>query len=162
MVRTPANNALWQQPKDVGVVRIPSVDADAYGLPASETLEPLFPQDSLYQMTVFHQIHCLSRIRDALVPADDENDGGNEVRVTNHTLHCVDYLRKTLMCNADIMSDPLTDPRHGIRSPKTCRDWPAVRAWWEDNKFDQLDEFWEWKGYVKIPDIHVLKSESVI
>lgn len=141
IVRTPANDELWRI--HGGFVRIPSIDADAYGLPVSGTLDPLHPQESVYQLAVFHQMHCLSKIRDALVPRKEhEND------ITNHTLHCVEYLRQTLLCNADTTLDPTIDYlRYGVGTKKTCRDWRAVWAWWRNNEFKELDQLWELKGY---------------
>lgn len=48
----------------------------------------------------------------------------------NHTLHCVDWIRQALMCNADLTLDA-TDDFHsfGQGSRHSCRNFDAIRDW---------------------------------
>lgn len=49
----------------------------------------------------FHQLHCLSSLRKALQHAAHGEDIGTDYHDNAHWPHCFDYLRSTLMCNAD-------------------------------------------------------------
>ncbi|KAF8972081.1 hypothetical protein BDZ97DRAFT_1650481, partial [Flammula alnicola] len=62
---------------------------------------PIQGQPGYYMgmLDVFHQLHCLNMIRIALHPEYyPEKDQPDE----EHVSHCVDTIRQSLMCNADI------------------------------------------------------------
>ncbi|ETS85646.1 hypothetical protein PFICI_03671 [Pestalotiopsis fici W106-1] len=95
----------------------------------------------IMQLDVFHQLHCLNAIRKALHPdyytvssqPDPNDDGG--VLEPHHIDHCVDTIRQSLMCNADI--SPLTwmwdDERAKILAKgtivHTCRRFDKIQEW---------------------------------
>jgi len=79
---------------------------------------------------MFHQMHCLQRIRLALI------NGPN-----SHSGHCLNILRQAILCNADITLDPLIyDPEgkieaiDGLGVTHVCRDWTQVYAYIEENQ----------------------------
>ncbi|KAK5988289.1 hypothetical protein PT974_12433 [Cladobotryum mycophilum] len=78
----------------------PQEKAKAVGLP--ETIE-LYndPGYGAYGLGVYHQMHCLNRIRKTFYP---ERYYPNETQheVMHHTHHCFDVLRQALLCHGDI------------------------------------------------------------
>ncbi|KAL2061463.1 hypothetical protein VTL71DRAFT_6840 [Oculimacula yallundae] len=90
----------------------------------------VYPEDetkSIYQIDMFHSMHCVYRIRNKLTsnltleqwPRDDE-----------HTLHCLDYLREQLMCNADLTLEGTDDLLHFNKtSGHICRSNEAIVQW---------------------------------
>ncbi|KAI1825013.1 hypothetical protein F4861DRAFT_219365 [Xylaria intraflava] len=52
-------------------------------------------------ISMFHQLHCLSSLRHAIQMAREGVDPGLDWQDNDHWPHCLDYLRKTLLCWAD-------------------------------------------------------------
>ncbi|KAI0402433.1 hypothetical protein F4802DRAFT_575729 [Xylaria palmicola] len=52
-------------------------------------------------ISMFHQLHCLSSLRHAIQQAREGKDPGLDWQDNDHWPHCMDYLRKTLLCRAD-------------------------------------------------------------
>ncbi|MCJ1464427.1 hypothetical protein MMC07_003040 [Pseudocyphellaria aurata] len=108
---------------------------------------------------VFHQLHCLDTIRQytwflagnygsapttvtgdpkqhPLLPIPPVFDGTSDVANRMHADHCIETLRKTLMCHADVTpllilrddSNPIGD-RPDFNLHQKCRDWDAIREW---------------------------------
>jgi len=53
--------------------------------------------------------------------------------VAHHTAHCFDYIRQSLMCNADTSLEGKTEAGPGWGSKHECRDYDAVLAWANDH-----------------------------
>ncbi|MCJ1425929.1 hypothetical protein MMC29_003830 [Sticta canariensis] len=108
---------------------------------------------------VFHQLHCLDTIRQytwllagnygsspttiagepkqhPFLPIPPVFDGTSDVANRMHADHCIETLRKTLMCHADVTpllilkddSNPIGD-RPDFNLHQKCRDWDAIRDW---------------------------------
>jgi Mycotoxin biosynthesis protein UstYa len=63
-------------------------------------------------------------------------------------MHCLNYLRRTLMCNVDlVLGTTTTYEDYGIHGIEThlCRDYDAVVRWVEANK---------WKGFLEYHRSH--------
>lgn len=97
---------------------------------------------------MWHQIHCLNRLRAVLLNGDDGSD---------HTEHCFHYLRESILCAADTTLEPGGTSRllangdkvaTGIRTDHTCRDWKQVYDW-------MAKEYEKWT-----PDMHRRSKES--
>jgi len=93
----------------------------------------------LFGVTMFHQMHCLVRLR--AVFAGDRDDSG-------HVEHCFNYLRQAILCNSDITLEPgetqktirpngeiHTHVVGGINTSHKCRDWKQV--------FDFMADEWK-------------------
>ncbi|KAJ3029528.1 hypothetical protein HDV00_009553, partial [Rhizophlyctis rosea] len=81
-----------------GYVQIP--DYKSYDLLEPYIVPVNYTSDGpAYMMSVFHQLHCLSY----LVEHFQAGYGGTalEDEVAHHAVHCFDYIRQSLMCNAD-------------------------------------------------------------
>ncbi|KAI0060043.1 hypothetical protein BV25DRAFT_1828483 [Artomyces pyxidatus] len=90
----------------------------------------------LFGVAMFHQMHCLVRLR--AVFAGDKDESG-------HVKHCFNYLRQALLCNADITLEPgesideLKPNGHvehivagGYDVMHKCRDWRQVWDYMEN------------------------------
>lgn len=82
----------------------------------------LGPERRPFGLALFHQHHCLERIRAAM----------SERRDSEHVRHCFAYMRQTILCEASPVIEPVV-PILGRRSvnaevPRMCRDWTQVYA----------------------------------
>ena len=76
---------------------------------------------------MFHQMHCLQRIRNAIVHGDPGY----------HTRHCLNLLRQVILCASDITLDPInigTDGTDRVGVVHVCRDWEKVYDLVEKNQ----------------------------
>ncbi|CAF9926594.1 MAG: hypothetical protein GOMPHAMPRED_004182 [Gomphillus americanus] len=118
-------------------------DWERYGL--KEGLNSQVPGAKIYGISATHQFHCLNMIRDAFLGLAIQDPGYvKELRVSSnfseelaykprHIFHCLDYLRQTVMCNADTTLEwrSNVDPDHidGYGPPHQCKNWDEVRQW---------------------------------
>ena len=94
---------------------------------------PAEPGHSVFQVDVFHQLHCLERLRRDILGAPflyQLNPNRTEYHpYTQHTLHCIDYLRQAVMCTADMTLVSTQTDLEFDRSPdRKCRDLKLLRA----------------------------------
>ncbi|TEA17327.1 Phenylalanine aminomutase [Colletotrichum sidae] len=129
----------WTELKNYdGVVAIDDAFAEQLNLPPSVP-HPDNANTKIYQVNVFHSLHCLYRIRNRListVPLD------KWPRDDIHTMHCLDHIRNDLMCNVDLSlsgSSEYISFNHGHHGKK-CRDLGALQDWSRRNA---------WTGYRK-------------
>ncbi|KAH8812248.1 hypothetical protein F5884DRAFT_305883 [Xylogone sp. PMI_703] len=52
-------------------------------------------------ISMFHQLHCLASLRQAIQQAREGKDPGVDWHDNDHWPHCMDYLRNTILCWAD-------------------------------------------------------------
>ncbi|OJJ96907.1 hypothetical protein ASPACDRAFT_1890748, partial [Aspergillus aculeatus ATCC 16872] len=52
-------------------------------------------------ISMFHQLHCLTMMRQALQSASEGEDIGKDWHDDGHWPHCMDYLAKMILCFAD-------------------------------------------------------------
>ncbi|KAK2002103.1 hypothetical protein LX36DRAFT_627517 [Colletotrichum falcatum] len=134
---SPEADRFWHDlRKTDGIVAVDGGWAQRVNLPSTVD-HPHEPHLKLYQINVFHSLHCLYRIRNRLISNITlDRWPRNDI----HTMHCLDHIRNDLMCNADVSlsgSDEFVSfNRHG-RDPK-CRDLGAIQAWARDHS---------WPGY---------------
>lgn len=61
-----------------------------------------------------------------------------------HSRHCVDYLRQSLMCAADLTLEPIDPELGGVTGwgvKRTCRDWAKLKSWAEDRRASNAKGF---------------------
>ncbi|KAH8662399.1 hypothetical protein BX600DRAFT_498936 [Xylariales sp. PMI_506] len=116
----------WRQIlKDDGIIAVDTQWAKSHDFPNSAT-HPYDESLSVYQVDVFHAIHCLDRLRSKLIAgvAVDLPYGDY------HTAHCIDYLRQYLMCHSDISLKASPDSLYFTENPEhQCRDFDAIHKW---------------------------------
>lgn len=75
-----------------------------------------------YTITLFHQLHCLNIIRQAIRDRATSRPGVLEK-------HCLDYLRQTLLCRGDVHIEIAGGPvshTQLIQDSFVCNDWESV------------------------------------
>lgn len=107
--------------------------------PSRFNLSPGKPtaQGQLYDIAVFHQLHCLTKIREHASLLRFAMEGnlttGYEKIISpqaDHMAHCFDYLRQSIMCAGDMT---LEWPKEGPNGERLvvdgwgiqhqCKDW---------------------------------------
>ncbi|KAF8573443.1 hypothetical protein K439DRAFT_1375421 [Ramaria rubella] len=83
-------------------------------------------------VSMFHQLHCLRYLRQALVTADDP------FATISHGQHCLNYLRQAILCQPDLTLEDPTWRDSGwwpgkLGATHTCRDWGQVYEEMEKN-----------------------------
>ncbi|TKA79592.1 hypothetical protein B0A55_03354 [Friedmanniomyces simplex] len=96
------------------------------------------PQGQIYDISLFHQLHCLANIRAHLLTLQAALDRANRQEIYDlllkpqeeHVFHCFDYVRQALMCAGDMTVEwPRTeaDGRRfavdGWGITHECKDW---------------------------------------
>ena len=115
-----------------GLVSLPSTFARSQNLELSGLNTTI--GESVFQVDAFHQLHCVARIREMIISYPSlmklNPNLGEQDRYYRHTLHCVDYLRQTVMCNADLTLVSTGQDLEFDHSPaRQCRDWDAIVGW---------------------------------
>ncbi len=93
--------------------------------------------------SMFHQLHCVDKLRRALDNPDDP------VATIPHLQHCLNYLRQMLICASDVTLEPEEfDPSRdvteasGVGVTHTCRDSSAIYETINENNAN-WKEYWE-------------------
>lgn len=94
-------------------------------------------------VSMFHQLHCVDKMRRALDNPDDP------VATIPHLQHCMNYIRQMVLCASDLTLEPeeynpVTESRDatGVGVTHTCHDWSAVYDTINDN-YAQWIEYWD-------------------
>jgi len=107
----------------------------------------MWPETDLHftGLEVFHSLHCLNRIRQALYPEhydvfSDPNDPNRE----QHISHCIDHIRQSIQCHADLT--PMEWVQVGDKlildtgTLHTCRNFTKISEW-ASQRISQYDSF---------------------
>ncbi|KAI0648778.1 hypothetical protein C8Q79DRAFT_903489, partial [Trametes meyenii] len=103
----------------------------------------LGPHGRLFGVSMFHQLHCLDKMRRAIVaPPDSEWE-------SSHTQHCLNYVRQMLLCASSVRLEPVKEADDergsggglkvdGLGLEHRCRDWSLLREKVEENFHDWI------------------------
>ncbi|RHZ47801.1 oxidase ustYa family protein [Aspergillus thermomutatus] len=126
------NNKAWGDLHVVpAMIKIPA--SDAAKLVNKTVPIPEDPGYYLIGLDVFHQLHCLDMLRKVLWGVDMHHV--DEKQAMHHLDHCIDMIRQSLMCSADITVDvwAWSEERQRVTvqadNMHTCRDFEAIRQW---------------------------------
>ncbi|KAH6653029.1 hypothetical protein BKA67DRAFT_659676 [Truncatella angustata] len=137
---------LWSDLYNFGISKITKEQATKLHSP---TLAIPGTEDYLVELDVWHELHCLNDLRKILYP--EVYGGLSEVTWPNGTInrdtdafrhwdHCIDSLRQTLMCHADVAPIPFhvnIPAKKGIfprlATTHTCRNFERIQQWSRDN-----------------------------
>ncbi|KAK6860568.1 hypothetical protein PG995_004204 [Apiospora arundinis] len=117
----PAAQGLVSIPHDSPLIR-PNVDTAPSALDETH---------SVYQVSVFHTLHCLEALKVAL-DGTASDYGITEDLFRIHAPHCIDWIRQEVMCSADITLDSILD---GAKTPHQCRDFDGIFQWTEERGY---------------------------
>lgn len=116
---------------------------------SSPTLSIPGTEDYLIELDVWHELHCLNDLRKVLYP--EAYGGLTDVTLPNGTInrdtdafrhwdHCIDSLRQTIMCHADVAPIPFhvnVPVNKGIfprlATSHTCRNFEQIQQWAKDH-----------------------------
>ncbi|KAJ8520845.1 hypothetical protein ONZ45_g2363 [Pleurotus djamor] len=155
---TDAMDDAWRDLYDIWTYAISSLTEEENNRLADPTVPVFGNHSELFGgLDVFHQLHCLDYVRQAIEP---ERYGGAHHHVkrtpspfarrrpttdlphvsdTEHVAHCIDMVRQSLMCSADISivswymptaspgHKPLPLPR--FDQTRMCRNFDKLRDW---------------------------------
>jgi len=102
----------------------------------------LGPHHRFFGISMYHQLHCLESLRLAMLGMRPHNEpsgeGIEESWATDHAAHCLNYLRQTSLCAADLTLEPEVvegsgDVGQGLGVTHVCRDWSVVNDFTERN-----------------------------
>ncbi|THH29827.1 hypothetical protein EUX98_g4378 [Antrodiella citrinella] len=105
----------------------------------------LGPRRRFFGLSMFHQLHCVDTLRKAIRGRGGmrhHNAHNHDNTTTNsnhleedwaeHSTHCLNYLRQTILCSADMTLEPeipvegTRDVGEGTGVEHVCRDWTRV------------------------------------
>ncbi|KAF2788874.1 hypothetical protein K505DRAFT_393733 [Melanomma pulvis-pyrius CBS 109.77] len=151
---------LWEDLYNFGISKINR--EDAMKLPNKTSALPGDEEHYITELDVFHQLHCLNRLRKALSPdyynltfVDDQSEEAETERM--HIRHCIEHIRQGIVCNADIStvywawSPARNATLADARITHTCRDFDAIKNWALENR---LEKDWDSGVYVKGNPVH--------
>ncbi|KAI8626640.1 hypothetical protein F5Y19DRAFT_445614 [Xylariaceae sp. FL1651] len=112
-------------------------------VPDSDESDPL----AWVTLGVNHELHCINRLREIIYSDHYHADWTDAERVRNrqHADHCLDYLRQTSMCHADVSvttywwgeGSPL--PVADFETPHACADWDAISEFQRSRLFKPME-----------------------
>ena len=92
----------------------------------------------MYDISLFHQLHCLASIRSHLLLQQSSLGSNNSAEIhqflldpqVGHVYHCLDYIRQGLMCAGDMTLEWPREEKDGGRFAfdgwgivHQCKDW---------------------------------------
>lgn len=96
------------------------------------------PQQRAYELTMWHQLHCIRILRTAFMPS---SPGVKDEHLHYHVHHCLDRFRQHWLCDADLTLEPsnfmtanFSDVR--VHPPRKCNNWQALYSNTERNFVD--------------------------
>lgn len=120
----------------------------ADGLP--DTVQSKYhPELNLYGLEVFHQLHCLNRIRQSF-HREYYFSNETERRFIHHREHCLNHLRQSIMCSGDVSLDRWVydeqEHRRWVKTdvPHICRNFNALIQW--VSQYQYVDSDWWREG----------------
>jgi hypothetical protein len=114
---SPERDQAWSaiSPPGDGFVVFDDATRDAYRLPLGKHAR----YGDVYDISLFHQLHCLASIRGHMFTLEAAMRRENREEIYNillkpkedHVFHCFDYIRQALMCAGDMTIEwPRTEP----------------------------------------------------
>ena len=102
--------------------------------PSTRGFIDLGPDNRTFHVSMVHQLHCLDLMRVAFA--------SSRVELAGHYQHCLRYMRKMVLCNADTTLEvgrpALVDGQwiyvaNMSGSVHRCKDWTMLRRYLEDH-----------------------------
>ncbi|KAJ7160629.1 hypothetical protein C8R43DRAFT_1176994 [Mycena crocata] len=138
---SPELDELWSKLYNFGISRISKEEAAR--LPNKTHAIPGDEGYYIAELDVFHNLHCLNKIRMALDPdyypewriSTTNNRIPSQTNVTRHVSHCVDWIRQAIQCSSDtsviVWQWDDTVKRNTFRGDvaHTCRSFEKIQEW---------------------------------
>ncbi|KAF7345275.1 hypothetical protein MSAN_01904200 [Mycena sanguinolenta] len=137
---SPELDLMWSDLYNYGVSRI--TKEEAARLPNKTHAIPGDPGHYIAELDVFHNIHCLNKVRMALDPdcypdwrISTSNNYIPTQDATEHISHCIDWLRQSIMCHVDTSvivwqwDSQANESRVKGNVAHTCRKFDKITEW---------------------------------
>ncbi|KAK6420624.1 hypothetical protein LTR81_006359 [Elasticomyces elasticus] len=149
---SPERDEAWSlmAPLGDGFILLPNSTAQgAYDLPLGQYTS----RGQIYDISVFHQLHCLANIRRHMFAMDAILDRNDRLEIDSlalkphddHVYHCFDYIRQALMCAGDMTIEwPRTETDgsrfavDGWSITHECKDWSAIIEFMKQNSVTKV------------------------
>ncbi|OBT83000.1 hypothetical protein VE02_08257 [Pseudogymnoascus sp. 03VT05] len=95
---TPGNRSVWDMLFPLGAGFVEVQKPWNYGLRGGFPVRDTKVPTEIYSISMFHQLYCLSILRDAF---GRDRDVSEHQAAENNLGHCFDYLRQAIMCTGD-------------------------------------------------------------
>ncbi|KAK3358104.1 hypothetical protein B0T25DRAFT_477286 [Lasiosphaeria hispida] len=141
----PELEAAWAELQRYSDIRVSEQELGPFA--TDKTLVRLTDGSGAYAMlAVYHGLHCVERMHHLLY-ADHYYPNLTDAEtflLSQHTEHCLDYLRQYVQCNADMTLIPM---HWGESGPKPsaidngnhqCASWEGIEDWTLKHHFDPL------------------------
>ncbi|KAK0799518.1 hypothetical protein LTR91_012797 [Friedmanniomyces endolithicus] len=131
----------WDEMMPIGNGYIKVENPRRYDIPNGRPVHDDSAEAEVYALSVTHQLHCLAMIRQAIVAS--ETNATSSSNMGHHIHHCIDYIRKGILCAGDTSLEWSTAIRHGNHtryitsgdgSQHQCRDWTVLKAFMESQR----------------------------
>ncbi|KAK0281265.1 hypothetical protein LTR91_011583 [Friedmanniomyces endolithicus] len=150
---SPSRDEAWSAllPPGDGFILLPNATAQGlHHLPLGKSTS----RGQIYDISLFHQLHCLANIRAHLLTLQASMDRENRDEIFDlllkpqegHVWHCFDYIRQALMCAGDMTVEwPRTeeDGRRfavdGWGVTHECKDWDAIMTFMKERTVANVD-----------------------
>ncbi|KAI1177766.1 hypothetical protein F4777DRAFT_576583 [Nemania sp. FL0916] len=131
--------ALWEELLGPPAIRFTPEEIRLQNKPEDKTVQ-LPDGDYVGVINVFHDLHCLRRVGRMLYPDHYWPNSTSEEKSHNimHSAHCLDRLRQTIQCQADISvvtftwGKRTTSPLGNLTTPHECVNWDSLSSWVEN------------------------------
>lgn len=106
-------------------------DAQWYGMTStSDGFVRLGPENRLFVVVMFHELHCLRVLNMGFSNSTDAGDA--------HLEHCLTYLRQSVLCGSDLTLEPGDFEDRDVETERVgathvCKDWSTLYGLVEDN-----------------------------
>ncbi|KAJ7219754.1 hypothetical protein C8J57DRAFT_1393854, partial [Mycena rebaudengoi] len=141
----PEVDAAWHELYSVGHVMLYPQEVKQL---SNQTQPIMVNGEEVYSTTlaVFHNLHCLNLLRMSLYPDFYKSPATEKQLCVSHLAHCIDIMRETVMCAADVTPMPgryssdndgpevlfLTSTEHWCQDFGRIKDWALERQPTED------------------------------
>ncbi|KAI0397928.1 hypothetical protein F5Y17DRAFT_254992 [Xylariaceae sp. FL0594] len=112
---------------DLAVVALSDDFARAHGLRRAQR----FPWDQTKGLYILHGVHNLHCLKNIYISLSEHRRGLPQSRSWHHISHCLDALRRQIVCDADDTpraTDRRPEAVAGLGQHRMCRDWTALEA----------------------------------
>ncbi|KAJ6555968.1 hypothetical protein B0H19DRAFT_1292866, partial [Mycena capillaripes] len=148
---SPALDKAWDNLQQDSKLRLPRSEAVLFPNKTSGIAGD--PGYYIAELEIYHQLHCLNQIRQALHPTYYPNWGMHTIGSReSHIDHCVERIRQGLMCNVDTSvlvwewNPTFNETRVRLRVPHQCKDFSKIHEWTRDKLMTSFDR------YTHVPD----------
>ncbi|KAJ7641907.1 hypothetical protein FB45DRAFT_901314 [Roridomyces roridus] len=164
---SPKLDEMWSDLYNYGISRISKEEASL--LPNKTSPIPGDPGYYIAELDVFHNLHCLNKVRMALDPdyypdwriSTSNNHIATQKNATDHISHCVDWIRQSIMCHADTSvivwqwAASLNETIVKGNVAHTCRKFDKITDWAKERLLvNAYDPFVHMEDDIVVPILH--------